>query len=167
VRIRWWRDDGTLTRVDANVPPITVQAKCGVALAGIATLVRPPFANVASYAGPRVADWDDSFTRWFTDPLVAGGWGGGWLTGSLVVALVCGWLARRAAVVRAPGRVLLWTIAGAVLGVAGLVWMRLVVPRSHVAVCACGRRRAVHVASCPSCAAAWPAPARTGIEVLA
>ena len=149
------------------MPSVTAEAKWGLGLEGFATLLRPPLLNIGSFAGPRVADWDDSHTRWLTDPIIAGGYGGGWLAGSLGIAAVCAWLARRSALVRCPDRVALWTIAGATLGPAGLVWMRIVVAKSHVTACSCGRRRAVHVASCPSCSAAWPAPARTGIEVFA
>jgi hypothetical protein len=169
IRVRWWRDDGTLVRRDVSVPSVTLEARSGLALQGLATLLRPPLANAASFAGPRVADWEDSFSRWLLDPLVAGGDGGGWLAGSLVVAALCAVLAHRTARLRlgSSPAVWAWAAAGAALGVAALVWMRLVLPRSHVAACACGRRRAVHLPKCPGCAADWPAPAPNGVEVFA
>ncbi len=169
IRVRWWRDDGTLVRRDVSVPSVTLEARSGLALEGIATLLRPPFANAASFAGPRVADWEDSFSRWLLDPLIAGGDGGGWLAGSLIVAALCAFVAHRTARLRlgSSPAVWAWTAAGAALGVAALVWMRLVLPRSHVASCACGRRRAVLVPDCPACSSKWPAPSATGIEVFA
>lgn len=167
MRMRVWKDDGTWLFAEISVPPITATSKCGLALDGFATMLRPPVLNAASFAGPAVRDWDDAFTRWTSDPLVAGGWGGGWFAASLAVAALCAWLAWRHASVRRPERALAWTIAAAALGPAGYVWMRVMVPKSHAERCACGRMRGVGVSKCAACAAAWPSPVATGIEVFA
>ena len=75
----------------------------------IVTLLRPPLLNAASFAGPRVANYADYFGRFFTDGVIAGGDGAGWLAGSLGVGAICAALVRRQALRRAPHRATRWT----------------------------------------------------------
>jgi hypothetical protein len=58
-----------------------------------------------------------------------------------------------------------WTVAGALLGPVGLVWMRFVVGRKHVEPVGTGRR-AVNLEQSPAVTEPWPEPIPTGTEVL-
>ena len=168
VRLRTIAADGTVGEPqDVRVPAIGAAAHAAVIAAGLPSVLRPPLLNALSFAGPEVRDWRDFFDRWFRDGVVAGGHGAGWLAASIALGALCGLLARRQAKLRAPQAVAFWTAAVAASGPIGLLWMGLVVPRAHIAACACGRRRAVHVERCPPCSAAWAAPVPTGVEILA
>lgn len=167
LRVRRILDDGRAVSADADALPVTTAGRVSASLVGVVAALRPPLLAAASFAAPPAADYADYHARWFRDGVIAGGAGTPWLALSVAIGAGCAIWARRQARLRAPGRVAQWTALGLAAGVLVLPWMRLAMPRSHVAACACGRRRAVHVALCPSCAAAWPAPAPTGLEVFA
>lgn len=167
LRVRRIFEDGKVLSDDVDTLPVTTGGRVAAASVGVLSWFRPPVLNAASFAGPRVEDYRDYFARWFTDGVIAGGDGAGWLAGSLAVGALCAWLVRRQALLRAPHRATLWTALGAALGPLALVWTAIALPKSHVASCACGRRRAVHLAKCPACSSDWPAPSATGIEVFA
>jgi len=168
-RVRRWNHDGAPFVRDVRAPVVGVGQTVAETLGHVLSLVRPPALTVASFVLPGSRDLDDYFTRWLLDPDVAGGAEIGWFAASLAVAALCGALARRQALRRTPAArdVLFWAIVGAAFGFVGLVLVAILMPKSHVAACACGRRRAVHVETCPNCAARWPSPAATGVEVFA
>jgi hypothetical protein len=168
MRVRSWRDDGTLVVHDVRAPLATSYAVFADVVGHVPSLVRPPLFVAASFVAPGPADFDEYSDRWLLDADVAGGANVGWFAASLAVAAVCGALARRKARLVSPSTraVLAWTVVGAALGVVGVALQDVVVRRSHVAACVCGRRRAVHVERCPACAAEWPAPTPTGVEVF-
>ncbi len=169
VRIYRCAEDGAFAVRDLRTPLVVGVSAAGEVFGGLLTLFRPPVLTTASFVLPGPSTLNDYGTRRLLDPDVAGGANVGWFVASLAVAALCGALARRQARLRAPAArdVLFWTVVGAALGVVGLLLMAVLLPKSHVVACACGRRRAVHVETCPTCAARWPAPEPTGIEVFA
>jgi hypothetical protein len=169
MRVRTWRGDGSLVVRDVRAPLATGYAVFWDVAGHSLSLFRPPLVVAASFAAPGPSDFDEYSSRWLLDSDVAGGADVGWFAASLGVAAVCGAFARRRARLASPTprAVLAWTVVGASLGVVGLVLQDVLIRRSHVEACACGRRRAVRVAACPACAAEWPAPSATGVEVFA
>jgi hypothetical protein len=152
---------------DVETIPLSTGGRVATATVGLVCCLRPPLLQAASWALPAPKDYEDYFERRLTDGVVAGGAATGWLVASLALGAACAWFVGREARRRDPRRAALWTALGGAFGLLALIWMRIAMPKSHVAACACGRPRAAHVDRCPSCAADWPAPKATGVEVFA
>jgi hypothetical protein len=168
LRIRTWTRGGELVVRDVRAPVVTGAQRNAELFGHLPTLLRPPALTAVSFVLPGPADLDEDGSRWLLDSDVAGGAKAGWLAVSLAIAAFCALNARSRARLRAPEKssVLFWTLVGAALGLLGLVLFAALTRKSVVAKCACGRRRAVHVETCPACAAEWPAPTPTGVEVF-
>ncbi|MHC4816885.1 MAG: hypothetical protein ACYTF8_02320 [Planctomycetota bacterium] len=168
LRVRVLRPGEAMVVHDVAITPETMGEHLCLALQGVTGLIRPlPLALASFFAAPP-QDWDELHSWFWIDPFFTGATSGVWLFLSVVVAAACGWLGRRQARLRcATDRaVRFWTVAGALLGPMGLVWMWLVVGRVRVEPVGTGRR-AVNLERSPEVAEPWPEPLPTGTEVHA
>jgi hypothetical protein len=167
-RFRIFGATGDPVVADAVLEPVNGGEHAIAWLRRSVAILRPPVLSLASFLAPAPANYEAMFSAWLLDPLYGGGNEVATLVLCLGLGAVCAVAARRRARIHrpAPRDVLLWTAAGALLGPVGLAWMRLVVPREAVRACGCGAHRAVSVETCGGCGTPWPAPARTGVEVM-
>jgi hypothetical protein len=141
-------------------------AGLAVAAVRLPLLLLPPALNAVSFASPAPMGIAEYYGRWWGDPLLGGGRQLAWLLASIGLGLLCAGFAWRSLRHRLTRGRLAWSVAALLLGPLGLVWMAAVLPREHVEACACGRRRAVSIETCPACRADWPGPEPTGAEVF-
>ncbi len=129
---------------------------------GAVTILRPPVLNVASFIADPAQSWEELDSRWWLDGIIAGGMGLPWLLASLVVGALSALRNRRQALLRCVDRseVHAWTAVGLALGPIGVAWMEMLVRKSAIRTAPGGRELAVHVPT------DWPAPKKTGREVL-
>ncbi|MCE9634936.1 MAG: hypothetical protein K8T90_04455 [Planctomycetes bacterium] len=169
MRFRVFDTDKPPVVTDVDLSPVTGAEHAMAWGRRLLAIVRPPVLSAASFATAAPANYEAMFSTWLTDPLYAGGSETLTLAICLLLGAACAVRARRQARLRVPaaGAVRFWTASAFLLGPVGLVWMRIVIPKQALMPCACGASRAVSVETCSACAASWPTPKPTGIEVFA